>query len=178
MQIYLDRIVRAAKLDVNLYEEVEADKGAMSQAMGVVVLSSVAAGIGSIGTTGTKGIIIGAITALIAWYIWAYITYFIGVKILPEPQTKADHGELLRTIGFSSSPGLLRILAIIPGIGGIIFMIASVWMLVAMVIAVRQALDYQSTLRAVGVCMIGWVIQVIILMILFTVLGGGYSRPV
>ena len=178
MQNYIDRIVRAAKLDVNLYEEVEADKGAMSQAMGVVVLSSVAAGIGSIGTIGIKGIIIGAITVLIAWYIWAYITYFIGVKILPEPQTKADHGELLRTIGFSSSPGLLRILAIIPGIGGIIFMITSVWMLVAMVIAVRQALDYQSTLRAVGVCMIGWVIQAIILMILFTVLGGGYSRPV
>ena len=178
MKIYLDRIVRAAKLDVNLYEEVEADKGAMSQAMGVVVLSSVAAGIGSIGTTGIKGIIIGAIIALIAWYIWAYITYFICVKILPEPQTKADHGELLRTIGFSSSPGLLRILAIIPGIGGIIFMITSVWMLVAMVIAVRQALDYQSTLRAVGVCMIGWVIQVIILMILYMALGGGYSRPV
>jgi len=177
MQIYLDRIVRAAKLDVSLYEEVEADKGAMSQAMGVVVLSSVAAGIGSIGTMGTKGIIIGAITALIAWYIWAYITYFIGAKILPEPQTKADHGELLRTIGFSSSPGLLRILAIIPGIGGIIFMIASAWMLVAMVIAVRQALDYQSTLRAVSVCMIGWVIQAIILMILFTVFGGGYPRP-
>ena len=108
MQIYLDRIIRAAKLDVNLYEEVEADKGAMSQAMGV-----------------------------------------------------------------SSSPGLLRILAIIPGIGGIIFMIVSVWMLVAMVIAVRQALDYQSTLRAVGVCIIGWIIQTIILMILFTVLGVG-----
>jgi len=171
-------MVRAAKLDVNLYEEVEADKGAMSQAMGVVVLSSVAAGIGSIGSMGIKGVIIGAITALIAWYVWAYITYFIGTKILPEPQTKADHGELLRTIGFSSSPGLLRILAIIPGIGGIIFMITSVWMLVAMVIAVRQALDYQSTLRAVGVCIIGWVIQAIILTILFTVLGGSFSKPV
>ena len=178
MQIYLDRIIRAVKLDVNLYEEVEADKGAMGQAMGVVVLSSVAAGIGSIGATGINGIIIGAITALIAWYIWAYITYFIGAKILPEPQTKADHGELLRTIGFSSSPGLLRILAIIPGIGGIIFMIASVWMLVAMVIAVRQALDYQSTFRAVCVCIIGWVIQGIILMILFMIFGGDYSRPV
>jgi len=178
MQVYLDRIVRAAKLDVNLYEEVEADKGAMSQAMGVVVLSSVAAGIGSIGSIGAKGVIVGAITALVAWYVWAYITYFIGVKILPEPQTKADHGELLRTIGFSSSPGLLRILAIIPGIGGIIFMITSVWMLVAMVIAVRQALDYQSTLRAVGVCVIGWVIQAIILMILFTILGGSFSKPV
>lgn len=177
MQNYMDRIIRAAKLDVNLYEEVEADKGAMSQAMGVVVISSVAAGIGTIGTIGVKGIIIGAITALIAWYVWAYITYFIGTKILPEPQTQADHGELLRTIGFSSSPGLIRILAIIPGIGGIIFMIASIWMLVAMVIAVRQALDYKSTLRAVGVCMIGWVIQAIILVILFKVLGGGHPRP-
>jgi hypothetical protein len=174
MQNYIDRIVRAAKLDVNLYEEVEADKGAMGQAMGVVVLSSIAAGIGSIGTIGVKGIVIGAITALIAWYVWAYMTYFIGAKILPEPQTKADHGELLRTIGFSSSPGLIRVLAIIPGISGIIFAVASIWMLIAMVIAVRQALDYQSTLRAVGVCMIGWVIQAIILMILFAALGGGH----
>ena len=174
MQIYIDRIVRAAKLDINLYEEVEADKGAMGQAMGVVVLSSIAAGIGSIGTIGVKGIIIGAITALIAWYVWAYMTYFIGAKILPEPQTKADHGELLRTIGFSSSPGLIRVLAIIPGISGIIFAVASIWMLTAMVIAVRQALDYQSTLRAVGVCIIGWVIQAIILMILFAALGGGH----
>ena len=178
MQNYIDRIIRATKLDINLYEEVEADKGAMGQAMGVVVLSSIAAGIGSIGTIGVKGIIIGAITALIAWYVWAYMTYFIGAKILPEPQTKADHGELLRTIGFSSSPGLIRVLAIIPGISGIVFIIASIWMLTAMVIAVRQALDYQSTLRAVGVCIIGWVIQAIILMILFAALGGGHSGPV
>ena len=178
MQNYIDRIVRAAKLDINLYEEVEADKGSMGQAMGVVVLSSIAAGIGSIGTIGVKGIIIGAITALIAWYVWAYLTYFIGAKILPEPQTKADHGELLRTIGFSSSPGLIRVLAIIPGISGIIFAIASIWMLVAMIIAVRQALDYQSTLRAVGVCIIGWVIQAIILTIVFAALGGGHLKPI
>jgi hypothetical protein len=142
------------------------------------VLSSIAAGVGSIGQIGVKGIFIGAITALIAWYVWAYITYFIGVKILPEPQTKADHGELLRTIGFSSSPGLIRIFAIIPGLAGILFLVTSIWMLVAMVIAVRQALDYQSTLRAVAVCIIGWVIQAIILMILFYVLGGGYTKPV
>ncbi len=144
----------------------------------IVIVSSIAAGIGSIGTIGVKGIIIGAITALIAWYVWAYMTYFIGVKILPEPQTKADHGELLRTIGFSSSPGLIRVLAIIPGIAGIVFFIASIWMLVAMVIAVRQALDYQSTLRAVGVCMIGWVIQAIILAILFAALGGSHLKPI
>ena len=172
MNNFLDRMVRAAKLDVNLYEEVEADSGSMRQAMGVVVLSSIAAGIGSIATSGLSGIFMGTIAALVGWYIWAYLTYFIGTKFLPEPQTSADLGELLRTIGFSSSPGLIRILGIIPGVGWVVFLVASIWMLVAMVIAVRQALDYESTLRAVGVCVIGWIIQTIIFVLLFSVLGG------
>ncbi|MFQ5883087.1 MAG: YIP1 family protein, partial [Candidatus Methylomirabilales bacterium] len=169
--------IRAAKLDVHLYEEVEADKGALGQAMGVVVLSSLAAGVGSIGRGGPGGILMGTIAALIGWYFWAYITYFIGTKFLPEPQTKADHGELLRTIGFSSSPGLIRVLGIIPGLVGVVFLVASIWMLVAMVIAVRQALDYQSTLRAVGVCAIGWIVQALILVLLFSLLGGP-AKPV
>ena len=177
MTNFKDRIIRAAKLDVNLYEEVEADKGALGQAMGVVVLSSIATGVGSIARGGLVGILIGTITALIAWYIWAYLTYFIGTKLLPEPQTKADHGELLRTIGFSSSPGLIRVFGIIPWIGGMVFLVASIWMLVAMVIAVRQALDYNSTLRAVGVCVIGWIIQTLILMLFFSILGGA-AKPV
>jgi hypothetical protein len=177
MNNFKDRIIRAAKLDVNLYEEVEADKGAMGQAMAVVVLSSMAAGVGSPGAGGLKGILIGTIAALIGWYIWAYLTYFIGAKLLPEPQTKADHGELLRTIGFSSSPGLIRVLGLIPGLGGVIFLAASIWMLVAMVIAVRQALDYQSTWRAVGVCVIGWIVQTLILVLLFSFLGG-VAKPV
>jgi hypothetical protein len=165
----VDRIVRASKLDVHLYEEVEADKGAMGQAMGVVVLSSLAAGIGSIGKGGLFGILMGVVLALIGWYIWAYLTYLIGTKVLPEPQTRADPGELLRTIGFSSSPGLIRVIGIVPGLAGVVFFVASVWMLVAMVIAVRQALDYKSTLRAIGVCVIGWIIQSLILMLLFSI---------
>ncbi len=119
----------------------------------------------------------GIIASLGSWYIWAYLTYFIGTKIFPEPQTKADHGELLRTIGFSSSPGLIRVLGIIPGLGGVVFLVASIWMLVAMVIAVRQALDYNSTLRAVGVCVIGWIIQMLILGLLFFVFGGA-AKPI
>ena len=173
MTIFKERVIRAAKLDVSLYEEVEADKGAMGQAMGVVVLSSLAAGVGSIGKGGLAGILIGTIASLIGWYIWAYLIYFIGTKLLPGPQTKADPGELLRTIGFSSSPGLIRVLGIIPGLGGLVFLGASIWMLAAMVIAVRQALDYKSTLRAVGVCVIGWIIQMLILVLLFSVLASG-----
>jgi hypothetical protein len=172
MASFKDRIFRAAKLDVSLYEEVEADKGALGQSMGVVVLSSVAAGLASISTAGFGGILAGTLTALIGWYVWAYITYFIGTKLLAEPQTKADPGELLRTIGFSSSPGLIRVLGIIPGLRWIVFLIGGIWMLVAMVIAVRQALDYQSTARALGVCIIGWIIQALILALLFSIFGG------
>ncbi len=166
-----NRIFRAARLDVALYEEVEADKSALGQAMGVVILSSIAAGIGST-SAGLLRMLIGVVVALTGWYIWAYLTYFIGTRLLPEPQTKADHGELLRTIGFSSSPGLIRVLGIVPVMRGIVFPIAAIWMLVAMVIAVRQALDYTGTLRAIGVCAIGWIVQAVMLGLLFFVFGG------
>lgn len=162
MSVFQNRMIRAAKLDVNLYEEVEADKGALRQAMVVVILSSLAAGLGSISKAGIGGILTGTVVALIGWFIWAYLAYIIGTKILPSPETKADYGELLRTIGFSSSPGVIRVLGIIPGLAGIVFLVAGIWMLIAMIIAVRQALDYESSLRAVGVCIIGWIIQALV----------------
>lgn len=171
MNIYVDRMLRAAKLDPALYEEVEADQTAMGQAMGVVMLSSLAAGIGSAYQGGGPGFILGILLALVGWFIWAYLTFIIGTKLLPTDQTRADYGELLRTIGFSSSPGIIRIVGVIPGLTGIVFFIAGLWMLVAMVIAVRQALDYESTLRAVGVCMIGWVIQIAFMGLVFLFFG-------
>jgi hypothetical protein len=171
MDNLISRMIRAAKLDVNLYEEVEADEGALGQATIVVILSSLAAGIGGIFTYGFFAIITGTIFALIGWYAWAFLTYLIGTKILPEEQTEADHGQLLRTLGFASSPGLIRVIGIIPGLMGIVNLIASVWMLVTMIIAVRQALDYKSTLRAVIVCIIGWIIYLLIIWLFSAVFG-------
>jgi hypothetical protein len=165
MNTLTDRMVRAAKLDANLYEEVEADSGALGQAVLVVILSSLAGGIGTISVVGFKGVISSIIVALIAWFAWAVVTYFIGTKILPQPQTNADLGQLLRTIGFSSSPGIIRVLGIIPFLYNITNLVASIWMLIAMVIAVRQALDYDSTWRAVGVCLLGWVVYLVIVLI-------------
>lgn len=175
MNTIVNRMIRAAKLDVNLYEEVEADQGILPQAMTVVVLSSLAAGIGSIGTMGLAGILIGTVTTLVGWYFWAYLTYLIGTKMLPEPQTRSDLGELLRTTGFATSPGLIRIFGVIPGLGALVFAVAAIWMLVAMVIGVRQALDYQGTLRAVGVCLIGWVIQGLLMVMMFVFTGTSAS---
>lgn len=171
MATFTQRMVGAAKLDVHTYEDVEADRTAFGQAMGVVILSSVAAGVGMAGRGQALGLAGGTIAALIGWFIWAWLTYFIGTRLLPMPQTHADLGQLLRTTGFSAAPGILRVLGIVPLLGGLVFFVAGVWMLAAMVVAVRQALDYTSTLRAVGVCVIGWLVYGIVMLILVRLLG-------
>jgi hypothetical protein len=171
--LFKDRIWRAIKLDNQLYEEVEADRGALGQAMLVVLLSSLAAGLGGLGEAGLPGLLVGAGAALAGWYVWAWLVYLIGTRLLPEAQTQADAGELLRTIGFSSAPGLLRVLGVVPGLAILVNLVASVWMLIAMVIAVRTALDYRSTWRAIGVCVIGWLIQTVVLVLLFAMMGRG-----
>jgi hypothetical protein len=161
---FVERMVGAAKLDARVYEEVEADRTATPQALGVVVLASVASGIG-VGE-GVRGLLFGTVAGLLGWAIWAWLIYFIGTRWLPEPGTQADMGELLRTIGFATSPGILRVLGIVPVLGTIVLVVTAVWTLIAVVVAVRQALDYRSTARAVGVCLIGWLVQVAILVAL------------
>ena len=170
MNPFVDRMLRAAKLEVKLYEEVERDPSTQMQAVGVVVLSSLAFGIGT--GAGLGGLVVGTIAAVIGWYIWAYLTYFIGTRLLPEPQTQADHGELLRTLGFANAPGVVSVLGIIPGLRGIVIAVAQLWMLVAGIVAIRSALDYQSTLRAVGVVVIGWIVRAVVLMALLALTGG------
>ena len=167
---FVDRIFRACKLDVNLYEEVEADKSATIQAALVVILSSLAAGVGAL-HLGASNFLMAPLLSLVSWYIWAYLIYFIGAKLFPEPNTKADHGQLLRTIGFSSAPGLIRVFGFTPELMSITYIGAGIWMLVAMVIAVRQALDYESTWRAIGVVVIGFLVQAIILIMLLRIFG-------
>jgi hypothetical protein len=171
MATFSERMIRAARLDADLYEEVEADKSTLGQAMTVVVLSSLAAGIGSIAHAGIGGIVLTTIGALLGWYVWAYMTYFIGTRMLPEPQTEADLGQLLRTTGFSSSPGLIRVLGVIPPLSAIVSVIAMLWMLAAMIVAVRQALDYTSTWRALAVCLIGWLVQAAVLVLIVSAFG-------
>jgi hypothetical protein len=156
-------MIRAARLDAQLYEEVEADPSTIGQAAGVVVLANVAAGVGSVTSHGLSGIIVASVGALLGWLVWAVLTYYIGTKLLPEPNTEADVGQLLRTLGFASAPGVIRFVGIIPGLSGIVAAVAAIWMLAAMVVAVRQALDYESTGRAVGVCLIGFFVQGLLL---------------
>ena len=155
------RAIGAARLEVPVFEEIEADDTATGQALIVVVLSSLAAGIGLSSGLYNAPVLHRVMLALLLWVFWAISTYIVGVYLMPEPQTRTNVGELLRTIGFAAAPGMLRIFGIIPAIGGTIYVISTVWMLVAMVIAIRQALDYKSTGRAVVVCVITGMIGVV-----------------
>jgi hypothetical protein len=158
------RLIGAMALDVVIYEEVEADRGATLQALLVVVLSSLSAGLGArgFGSGSLEGVLFISALALVAWATWALVTFQIGARLMPEPQTRADVGELLRTIGFSAAPGMLRVFGVVPGATIPAFTITAVWMLAAMIVAVRQALDYESTWRAVAVCALGWTLAIAI----------------
>jgi hypothetical protein len=162
------RVIGALALDPAIYEEVEADRSATGQAFAIVVLSSVAAGIGSRGLGGTTvpAVVFFAVVSLLAWAAWALLVFQIGARLLPEAETRSDVGELLRTIGFSAAPGLLRVLGVMSAATIPVFVVTSVWMLAAMIVGVRQALDYHSTGRAVAVCVLGWVLAMTLSVVL------------
>lgn len=153
---FTQRLIGAARLDAATYEEVEADRSATGQALVAVVLASLAAGVGASGQdAGLLAAVIAAVGALLGWFIWALVVWFVGTRVLPEPQTQSDVGELLRTTGFAAAPGLVRVIGILPFLAVPVAVVVAFWMLAAMVVAVRQALDYSGTGRALVVCGIG-----------------------
>ena len=168
MTTFANRVIGAARLDSRIYEEVEADRQATLQAVVVVLFASVAGGVGLLGLGSSAPALVLARVAgsLLGWLSWATLTYLIGTHFLSEPQTRADVGELLRTLAFASTPGLFRILGVIPHVGLTIYAVVSMWMLVAMIVAVRQALDYRHTWRAIAVCIVGWVLSLAIAVVI------------
>lgn len=174
MQIFLRRLLGVLVLDPRTFEEVEADPGATFQAMGVVLLSAFASGMTARGLGAPSTIVPGLVVyALCSWVAWAILSYQIGTQLLPTKRTRTDLGELLRTLGFAAAPGGLLAFGIIPPLAVPLLVASVVWMLCAMVIAVRQALDFTSTLRAVAVCVIGLALSTLIAMLLgSTVLSG------
>jgi hypothetical protein len=154
MILYLYRLMGAAALDGGAYEGIEADTTVTRQAAVTVLLSSLAAGVGSIGWRGADpwAMVTVAALALTMWVAWATLAFQIGARLLPEPQTEVTLGQMLRTVGFAASPGLLQVFAVFPGMTLVVFLTTTTWMFAAMVIGVRHALDYRDTGRALAVC--------------------------
>lgn len=154
MTLFFYRLMGAAVLDGGSYEGVEANPHVTWQAAAIVLLSSVAAGIGAGGLYGLHPATFASVSALalVTWMAWAMLAFQIGTRLLPGPDTSATLGQLLRTTGFAATPGLLQVFALLPGMAIPVFVVTTAWMFAAMVVGVRHALDYESTGRALAVC--------------------------
>ena len=165
--MFINRIIRALLLDINLYEEVEKDRSAIWQALFIVFLASLARGVYTYKLGDYKGLVVGTVTSFVLWVLLALLIYVIGTKLFPESETRTDRGELLRVLGFASAPGIFRVFAVIPYLTPVVFLLVWVWTLVAMIVAVRQALDFKNTWNAIWVCVVGliafWLVYIILL---------------
>lgn len=160
MMAFVYRVMGAAVLDTATYEEIEGNKNATVQAFLVVLLASLATAVGLGGLEPGHPVTFAfvSVLALLTWAIWSVVIFHVGGRLLPEPQTRVDVGELLRTLGFAATPGLFQVFGVVPGLRAPLFVLTSIWMLASMVVAVRQALDYSTVARALAVCAIGWLL--------------------
>jgi hypothetical protein len=158
ISLFLNRILRSVKIDPEVFNEVQKDRNATLSAAIVVLLSSSAAGIGA-ASMGIGNFIIAPIFSLLSWFVWAYIVYFVGVKLFPDSKTKTSQFALLRAIGFSSAPGIIRVFSFNESLMTVLFIGSAFWMLACMIVAVRETLNYKSLWKALGVVIISWFIQ-------------------
>ena len=173
MRLYLNRFIRAAKLDVELYEEVIADPLTLNQAWITVLIYCMAASWGGFGGVGAVGANIAMITTPIGGDLWAFFTYYIVTRFLRENKAEIERTErktVIRAMGFASAPGVVRLLGFIPGLGIVALAGASIWQIVSSTIAVRLALNFESPYRAVAACIIAWLISAFVQIMLFVVL--------
>jgi hypothetical protein len=164
--LYIRRLAGAMALDSATYEDVEADRRATAWACLTVVLASVGEGVALRAQGGLANIALMSAVALMGWAAWALLTFEVGARLLPGARTHADVGELLRTLGFAAAPGLIAYLSLVPGLMMPVLVFSRGWMLLAMIVAVRQALDYTSTWRAIAVCLVGWLLTTAIILAL------------
>lgn len=170
----IERMIRAVKLDPSVYDELEADRNATTEAFMVVTAVAFVSGLGGF-ISGIRnpggaiaGLIAAVIFAVIGWVVWSYITYWIGTRLFHGTATP---GELLRTLGFAYVPNALGFFSFIPVLGGLAAFVGGIWALIAGVIAVRQALDF-DTGKALITVIIGWLVMMAIGLVL-AVLGVG-----
>jgi hypothetical protein len=176
MTTFMRRVLGALGLDPAVFEEVEADRSAIGQAIAVVLLGGLGAGVGTAGLgDGAVPVILAVMaSAVLGWATWAGLIYYLGTRALADRQTSADLGEVLRTLGFAATPAVFRAFEAVGGLRWVVLPLTSVWMVLAMVVAIRQALDYTSTARAVQLALLGWIVTIGVALVVGVLL----ARPV
>ena len=176
--MFISRLIRALLLDINLYEEIEHDKNSIWQAMLVVFLASFAAGIYTYNYGSARGLVVGTIVTFAGWLLMSFIIYIVGTKLFPDTETKTDFSEILRVLGFAAAPGIFILLAyprFLSGFTWVIILIIWVWRFAAMIVAIKQALDFKNTWSAIWVCVVGLIAYLLVYILL---LAYGLPKPI
>ena len=126
MQGLVNRLVRLARLDTTVFDEVRLDASATVPSVIVAVVATFLAGFGgwlwwvmsSDFDTGSgqvliKSAILGSIFAIAMWVVWVLLVYVILTQVF---RAQADVQQLVRTMGMAAAPLGLTILMFIPGI--------------------------------------------------------------
>lgn len=160
-----ERVVGALKLDANTFEDIERDPNAMGQAIGIIAMAALAGNLYQVWRFGVVSMLIAVCSSLVGYLLWSVLVWLVGTKVMPDPATKADFPETFRTVAFAAAPGLIGVVSIIPfigrGLGLLLTPIIMIWSLIAMVVAVRQVLDYSDTFKAVIVVLIGFAVYLV-----------------
>jgi len=169
MASFPNRVVGALRLQPATFEEIEHDPRATIQAVIVVAAVAIARGIGARSVTGFAYLLL---FGFVGWAVGSAVIWIVGTRLLRGRNTEADLSQLLRTVGFAQAPNVLAVSAVVPVLGWVLTIAGLLWSLAALVVAVRQALDYEDTVRAVVVCVVAWLIMMLITM-LATLMGYG-----
>ena len=166
METTIKRIMRAIMLDREFYKEAEADTSLNQEALMIVIIVSVIGAIGSFFSSlmaqnfgqAILAFFVSAVVGVANYYIWSYVTYFIGTNMF---KGDAEPGELLRVLGYASAPRLLSLLGFIPCIGWLISLAGGIWSLVAGFFGVQEALDLDTTETLVTIVLGGLAILIV-----------------
>lgn len=154
----LQRVVRAVTFDLKFYNEAEDDTSLNREALIVVILVAILSAIGAI-WSGFGAMVLTAIMVVVGYYALAYIALLVGVNFF--------HGEgtiekLLRPLGYALAPNALSVLGVIPWCTGPIIVVGGLWALACSFVAIREALELDTTKAAITTAaglLVWWILQ-------------------
>jgi hypothetical protein len=168
----VDRMMRAVRADVSLYEEVEANPSYQQEGytiVGIVAVVSAAVsilfGLGDI-VAALIAAVVGLIFTFLGYFVWSFVIYFLGTRVF---NGTADYPEMQRTLAYSYTPQIFSFVNVVPVVGPILGLVVSLWSAYLAFVAIRQGLDLDTTKAAITT-IVSWIVLAIILAIPATLL--------
>ena len=157
---FLNIIFKSIKLDKSLYTDSRNFGEASIYFAGLIMILDGVAGAVAANTVIKTAIGMSGLTAILTWFIWAILIYVLGVKIFPDKQTNVSCKKVLTPVGFAHAPGLLRFFAVTPELMIPIIFITQFWIFAALIISIRQILNFKSNLKSFGIIFLSFLIIV------------------